>query len=261
MLSAMQIDRFAREGAVTLDTPFTEDLVEAAAAELDRLCPYIPDPARGDNAFRVQRSNDYHEPALLELIQHPFLEQVARRILGAEAVDFFATAIAKTYPQPGEAFRFWEHVDIKYATTDLDAVPRRMVCSCLVWLTDVTPDRAPLMYRPGSHRQIAAAMDRRPEYIDNPQNFEHLPRLDYAAPVPLLARKGQLTACTTSTVHGASNCTGTQPRKVLFATFVPKGFEIRANMASVNKRQKYVESLRPRLRPERRHILPDPVPA
>jgi ectoine hydroxylase-related dioxygenase (phytanoyl-CoA dioxygenase family) len=207
--------------------------------------------------YRLQVSNCYFDSRLLNIIQHPFQEEIARSALGAEQVQFCATAAAKTFPEPGSAFSFWEHVDIKYRLSDLDASPRRIICSCLLWLTEVTIDRAPLMYRPGSHRQIAAEMEKDPTYIDNPVELDQLPKLPYSDPIPLLAKKGQMTVCTTATIHGASCNTGQLDRKVLFVTFTPRGVSLRVNMATEEKRRAYHRELKSKLRPERRHIVVD----
>jgi hypothetical protein len=256
MISACEIEQFDKAGAVTIDSPFTDAQLNAADEVFDRLLVQQK-PANGTKTpTRIQRDGCL-EPALLDIIQHPFMEETTRRTLRAEEVEFFAHAIVKSYPEPDEPFSFWEHVDIKYSTSDLDEVPKRMICSCLLWLTDVTPDRAPLMFRPGSHRLIATDVDKNNSYIDNPQPFQALPKLPYADPVPVLARRGQVTVCTTATVHGASVNTGTKDRKVMFVTFVPKGYEIRANMSSIEFRRNCLREMRKLLRPERRHIIHD----
>lgn len=258
MLTAEQLNAFVNTGAVTIDTPFSQAEIDGAAAAIDR---FFPPAVTGKSMhdYRRQQSNSFFDAELLALIQHPFLEAIACAALSTREVEFKATAIAKTFPEPGRQFEFWEHVDIKYSLSDLDATPRRMICSCLIWLTDVTPDRAPLMFRPGSHRQIAADMERNPAYIDNPADIASLPRLPYAEPQPLLARKGQMTVLTTAMIHGASNNIGTLDRKVIFITFVPRGAAIRANMASDQQRRAYLQQLRPLLAPERRHIIPEEV--
>jgi ectoine hydroxylase-related dioxygenase (phytanoyl-CoA dioxygenase family) len=256
MMTEQQLHEFVTVGATTIDTPFTAAQIDAAAGAVDREFPDAP-VGTTMRDYRLQHSDSYFYPELIALIQHPFLESVAKRTLRSESVEFCATAIAKTFPEPNGKFDYWEHVDIKYRLSDLDATPRKMICSCLIWLTDVTPDRAPLMFRPGSHRQIAADMEIRPSFIDNPVSFDQLPKLDYADSQPLLARKGQMTVCTTSLIHGASNNIGKLDRKVMFVTFVPQGFAIRANMASAQKRMEFKNKLRGLLSPERRHIIPE----
>jgi hypothetical protein len=258
MIGLSQIEEFNRNGAVTIDAPFTAAELSSAADVFDRLLVQER-PANGTKPpARVQRDGSLDQP-LLELIQHPFLEETAKKTLEAAEVEFFAHAIVKSYPEPGVPFAFWEHVDIKYGTRDLDATPKRMICTCLVWLTDVTPDRAPLMFRLGSHRQIAAEVDKDNSYVDNPVPIQALPKLAYADAQPLLARRGQVTVCTTAGIHGASVNTGTKDRKVMFVNFIPRGYEIRANMSTNERRLAYLREMRLRLRPERSHIIPEPV--
>ena len=254
MITAEQIDAFDRLGAVTIDSHYTQKELDAASEAFDRLLPLRLRPDGSPAGYRMQK-DDFFEPALIDVLQHPQLEEIAQRALFAQEVEYFGFAAAKTYPEPGAKFEYWEHVDIKYSSADLDARPRRMICSCLVWFTDVTPDRAPLMFRPGSHRQIAAHMQQHPDYIDDPQNFDKLPKLPYADPQPLLARRGQITVCTTAAVHGGSVCTGPLDRKVMFVTFVARGARIRANMRQVEERHAYLRELRTKLRPERRHLI------
>lgn len=256
MIGTREIEQFDKLGAVTVDAAIAEDQLNAAADVFDRVLVQ-EQPANGTKPLtRVQRDGRLDQP-LLDIIQHPFMEETAKRTLGAADVEFFAHAIVKSYPEPGVPFSFWEHVDIKYSTRDLDGVPKRMICSCLLWLTDVTPDRAPLMFRPGSHRMIAAEVDKDNSYIDNPAPLQALPKLPYADPQPLLARRGQVTVCTTAAIHGASVNTGTKDRKVMFVTFVPKDHEIRANMSAIESRRKYLREMKKLLRPERSHIIVD----
>ncbi|HYF51924.1 MAG TPA: phytanoyl-CoA dioxygenase family protein [Planctomycetota bacterium] len=257
MINEKQLEAFDRDGAVTIDGPFSGEQIAAAADCVDQLLDRCRRDGGPDLGYRLQRTADFHDPELLDIIQHPALEQIAQKALRADEANFFTAAIAKTYPEPGKSFSFWEHVDIKYRTCDIDASPRRMICSILLWLTDVTMDRAPMMYRPGSFRVLAKHMDKNPQYIDNPQAFHDLPHLNYGNPHALLAKAGQITVCTTANIHGASVNIGTLDRKVIFMPFIPKGYPIRANMAIMDKMLKWHDELRPLLRPERRHILPE----
>ena len=219
-ITAVQLEQFDRLGAVAVDSPFS-------GAEL------------------------------LTLLQHPFLEQVASRVLRADSVEFFTSAILKTYPQQGAEFDFWEHVDIRYHTADLEAVPRRMLCSLWIWLSDVEEDRGPLMYRPGSQRLIAAHMEAHPSQIDK-SGVDQLPDLAYAPSVPLLARAGQVSVFTTATIHGASINTGQTPRRAMAVNFIPKGLEMRPTWSTARNldgRDRYHRKLKALFPPDRQHIL------
>jgi hypothetical protein len=256
MLTTNQINQFAEFGAVTIDSPFTDEHITRATEAFDRLLPFV-EPGEGEAPQHRVSSRDIFEQPLIDFIQHPALEQCAKEILGSEAVELFATAIIKSYPQPDAEFRFSEHVDIKYRLSDIDSRPRRMFCSCLVWLSDVTEKTAPLMYRPGSHRLIGEHMEQHLDYIDDPVNIAHLPDLPFADPEPLKVKKGQVSLLTTGMIHGASTNVGDHPRRVMFIPFSPKGTEVRANMKTAEQRYDYYRALRPLLRPERRHILPE----
>src|SRR5262249_11941784 len=141
------------------------------------------------------------------------------------------TAIVKAYPQPNTPWSFEQHVDVQYTTADLNAVPRRMICSYFLWITDVNERRAPMMCRPGSHWLIAAERERIAELQGTSppgggRPLAQLPALDYPDPIPLLARAGQVSVLTTATVHGASTNVDTEPRKNLVVTFTAAGVEI-----------------------------------
>ena len=72
MISSEQIDAFLQRGAVTIDTPLTPDQIDRASRALDRLLPQ-QDPPRS----RVGLTCSYYDEEVLELIQHPFFEEVA----------------------------------------------------------------------------------------------------------------------------------------------------------------------------------------
>jgi hypothetical protein len=260
MITDQQARQFIEEGAVTIDTPLTPDQIRAAAAALDRRLPFTP-PAEGRPArYRLQETCSFDDPELVEIIQHPFFEEVAKRALRADAVRFFQTAIVTSYPEPGAAFRFDQHVDIQYSLSDLNATPRRMICSYFLWLTDVNERRAPMMVRPRSHWLIAGERERHPELRNAPprvagMSLSQLPALPYADPVPLLARAGQVSVLTTATVHGASVNIDTVPRQAIVLTFTPAGLEIGLPPDQSEQKRAYDQALRQRLRPERAHII------
>jgi hypothetical protein len=255
-VTAQQVEAFLREGAVTLDTPFTPDEVAAAAAALERLLPPPTEPGR----YRASRTCDYFDEELLALIQHPFLEETAKRMLAAPAVTFLQTAALATYPQPEGPFTFDQHVDLQYTRDDLDAIPRRIVCSYFIWLSDVTETRAPMMFRPGTHRPLAdhwqgcrEPAGATPRVHGIP--LADLPGLDYPEPQPVLARAGQATALTTAAVHGASVNLDSEPRRALVVTFTAAGVVCGLPPAQQEAKERYDARLRAQLRPDRRHLV------
>lgn len=260
MITEQQLQQFLEIGAVTIDTPLTGQQIGAAAAAMDRLLPFQPAEEGRAARHRVGTTCSFEEPALLEILQHPFFEEVARRVLRAEDVRFFQTAIVTSYPQPETPFRFDQHVDIQYCLSDIHATPRRMICSYFLWLTDVSERRAPLMLRPGSHLLIAAERERDPMLRAAPPavagvSLPQLPALPYADPIPLTARAGQVSVLTTATVHGASVNMDVVPRKVMVITFTAAGVEIVLPPAQAEQKRTYDQMLRRHLRPDRAHIV------
>lgn len=250
---------FLEQGFATIDTPLTATEIGAASDAFDRLAPFQP-PAAGEKPrYRVALGGTF-EPALLDLIQHPFFEEVTKQALETEEVRFFQTALTVSYPQPDTPFSFDQHVDIQYCASDFRARPRRIICSYFLWLTDVNERRAPLMFRPRSHLLLAEANERRGAGDDEvrtvrPARMELLPALPYADPMPLLARAGQVSVLTTSAVHGASVNVGDTARKVMVITFIAAGVRIGLPENQAEAKRTYDASLRELLRPERRHII------
>jgi len=263
VISAAQIARFLQDGAVTVDTPFTVDQIQAAAAAFDRIVPAAPPDAQGQQRFRTSTTCSFFDPELVDLIQHPFLEEVARGVLDAKDVKFLQTAALATYPQPAGPFTFDQHIDLQYTRADLEASPRRIVCTFFLWLSDVTASRAPLMYRAGSHVPLADCWQRQPglqqhlpRVIGIP--LADLPALEYGDPQPVLARAGQATVLTTAMVHGASVNLDSLARKALVVTFTAGEIKVALPPAQQEAKDAYEAGLVLRLRPERRHILAAP---
>jgi hypothetical protein len=260
LITKQQLQQFIEDGAVTIDAPLTAAQIDAAAAALDRRLPFVPAAEGRPARYRAGMTCSYDDPELLEIIQHPFFEEVAKQALRADQVHFFQTAITIAYPQPDTPWSFEQHVDIQYSRSDLEAVPRRMICSYFLWLTDVNERRAPMMFRPGSHWLIAEERERDPQLRNvvprvAPTALARLPPLGYAEPIPLLARAGQVSVLTTGAVHGASVNVDTTPRKVLVLTFTAAGAAIELPPDQAEQKRAYDAALRRCLRPERAHIV------
>ena len=261
MITEKEIQQFSEIGAVTIDTPLTQQQLTAASTVFDRLLPFCEPEAGEKPRYRVGTTCSFYDPELLDIIQHPFFEEVAKRVLRADEVRFFQTAIVTTYPQPNTPFSFDQHVDIQYCLSDLEATPRRMVCSYFLWIRDVTEQRAPLMYRPGSHRLIAEERENQPELegiapLVAGVSLAGLPPLDYADAIPVVAKAGQVTVLTTGMVHGASVNVDTAPRKAMVITFTAADVEIGLLQNQMETKRTYDRELKKRLRPERAHIVP-----
>ena len=257
MITEQEIQQFSELGAVTIDAPLTQQQLTAASGVFDRLLPGPGEKPR----YRVSTTCTFYDPELLDIIQHPFFEEVAKQVLRADEVRFFQTAIVTTYPAPNTPFSFDQHVDVQYCLSDLDATPRRMVCSYFLWIDDVTAQRAPLMYRPGSHRLIARERENQRELKGSAPHvggvsLPELPQLGYADAIPVVARAGQTTVLTTAMVHGASINVDTTPRKAMVITFTAAGVEIGLPQNQAETKRDYDRELKKRLRPERAHIVP-----
>jgi ectoine hydroxylase-related dioxygenase (phytanoyl-CoA dioxygenase family) len=255
MMTDEEVRQFNEAGAVTIDTPLTTQEVADAAAALDRLLPFD-----GQNP-RPSRTCDYYDPALVAIIQHPFFEETARRVLQAPHVHFFQTAILVAYPEPETPFSFWQHVDIQYRLRDFQAVPKNILCSFFLWLSDVNEKRAPMMVRPGSHLLLGDYREHDPDWEGDPPRvapvpLANLPTLPYADPIPLTATAGQVSVLTTATVHGASVNVDSEPRRNFVLTFTAADVTIALPAGEEAQKREYHRELRARLRPERTHIIP-----
>jgi ectoine hydroxylase-related dioxygenase (phytanoyl-CoA dioxygenase family) len=259
MITKEQIELFDTQGAVTIDMPLTPKRLAAARRVFDELLPQ-EDPDTGNHRNRVGQTGNIFEQELLDIIQDPFLEEVAKKVLRTEAVTFFQTAIIKAYPEPGAEFSFSEHTDIQYSTSDFESIPRRMVCSYFLWLSDVNERRAPMMHRPGSHLLIAKHRENDPESAKvapavKGTSKELLPKLPYSDPVPVLATAGQVSVLTTSMVHAGSTNIDTEPRYAFVITFHPREFYIGLPESQAEAKVKYDAELKEHLRPDRRHLI------
>ena len=262
MITEQEIQQFSEMGAVTIDTPLTQQQLSTASAVFDRLLPFCEPEAGEETRYRISTTCTFYDPELLDIIQHPFFEEVAKRVLRADEIHFFQTAIVTTYPAPNTPFSFYQHVDVQYYLSDLDATPRHIVCTFFVWIDDVTAQRAPLMYRPGSHRLIAKYRENQPGLKSSTPlvggvMLEGLPVLDYTEAIPVVAQAGQTTVLTTAMVHGASTNVDIVPRKAMVITFTAAGVEIGLPQNQEETKQAYHRELKRRLRPERAHIVPD----
>jgi hypothetical protein len=255
MLTESEIERFDEAGAVTIDTPLTAQEIAGACEAFDRLLPFRAGQPR------PSLTCSYSDPEILDIIQHPFFEEVARQALRADAVHYFQSAILTAYPEPDKPFSFWQHVDIQYRLADFQATPKAIICSFFLWLTDVNERRAPMMFRPGSHLLIAAERQRDPDWPAGPARvapvpLAQLPPLPYTEPIPLTAKAGQVSVLTTAAVHGASVNVDALPRKNLVLTFTAAGVAIGLPPHEEEQRLAHNRELKARLRPERAHIIP-----
>lgn len=108
----------------------------------------------------------------MNIYQHPFIEGVAKQLLFADAVTFHGLAMSKTYTLRVAKKVLGEYLDTKYSNSEFMAWPRRIGISALIYFTDVTTERAPFKFWPGSHIPIGKYYDDHPDLLD----YEGAPR-------------------------------------------------------------------------------------
>jgi hypothetical protein len=271
-MSGAEVEQWSRTGVVTCRTPLCDDADLLCAAQECMLRKFPrPRPTEGGGRLSGMMAADPAEQALIDVAQHPWFEAAAKQCLRADTVRFCAAACATSYPQGG-AFKFDQHVDIQYTEEEWEASPRRVVVSFFIWLAEANSRRAPLVYRPGSHRLIAAENSRRhragevrrlawedgapwgaPPPLDGPAtvhgaSLQLLP-LPFEEPVPAEGPAGSATVTTTALVHGASSNVDDAPRMSMHLTFCASAVDI----CNFSFPELWAE-LQPLLRPERQHI-------
>ena len=233
MLSPEQLRSFDEVGAVTLDAlgDRHNPLIDGLEAMLDAHAAHAAD---GQNHRRmVPMETRMSTPAFLEWVSSEWLEKVACELLRTDRVQFFQSgSCGCAYPQARPAdgsygttdedaarwrrSTFSGHVDTWVSQDDWEATPRRTILLFWLWLNDVTVHRAPMMVCPGSHLPIAAANQRRGApllphaggrpygsyALDTAGDGTGIPVFPDASVIsdatPLLAKRGQVTALTTS---------------------------------------------------------------
>ena len=116
------------------------------------------------------------------------------------------------------------------------------------------------MFRPESHLLIGTEREKSSSTRGVVPTVEgvkmsNLPELPYVDPIPIVAKAGQVSVLTTSTVHGASVNLDSEPRKAFIVTFHANEVEIGLPANQAEMKHKYDRELKRRLRPERLHIL------
>ena len=279
MITNTQINTFEQEGAVTIDTPLTDDQLTQTAQLMDTLLPLGP-PRPGEKKPRYRvGENSLLQPSFVSIIANPFFEEVMKKLLYTDNVVITNTAIRKTHPQPNAKFEIGEHTDITYGLADMASKPRRMDLGLFIWIKDVGPKTAPLMYRPKSHLQIAQWMDDRPTYltkstdINNYVNMQDThsrpaghakhpddwPDLEFEDPIPVVGHAGQVSVVNQAAIHGASTNVDTKPRYSFFIGFRPRDVVMGEAKSRFNGRRSYLPKLREVLPPDRHHLIPDDV--
>jgi len=156
----------------------------------------------------------------------------------------------------------------RYTLEQWEGTPRRALVSFFIWFDAANSRRAPLMYRPGSHRVVAARNTATgTDAVSRMEEGRRLPELlqtgglsadSFEEPVPAEGPAGSVTVTTTTLVHGAATNIDDSPRFSMHLTFGAKEFVEAAYdglFVGGFAFPRHWAELAPRLRPERRHIV------
>ena len=267
-----ELVQYERDGAVTTDSPFSSEELDRAEAAWDRL----------------KESGDppYEDPDYVDVVQHPYFEEVAKKVLRAESVHlWWGLSPHERPPWKGpfsssrDQWAGGSHVDIQATWEDFQATPRRMRAELWFWLNDVPEDRGAMRILPGSHRPIMEHWSRvltsehkamlprvhglrsdpketAPAYPEHVPELMDTPWLDQE-PVPFTASRGQILVLCSAGMHSAWQNEDTVPRKAMGTSWVADGVSCGLPKDQRDAVVAYFPKLREKLRPERRHIVPD----
>ena len=283
-----QVEAFERDGFVTVGSTWSDGLIEDVSEIVDRqLGLYVDEatqsripekqrnlPGQTPKSYRIGLNSPLEAP-YIRMLEDPFLEVLAKRMLHADSVHVASVEPRNSHPEPNAELKINEHTDMTLSLADLASTPRQMALLLFVWLADVDDRCAPLMVRPGSHRRIAEWMGDKPRYMLGPWDRNdyinvpdetslpvflpawrgQLPELDYADLVPCVARAGQVTVLNPAIIHSATNNIGQTNRKTVIVTMLPSSGEIGETKVRRTNRLNYVGKLKMLVSPDRSSIL------
>ena len=267
-----ELEQYEKDGAVTIDGPFSKGELDRAEAAWDRL--------------RESGDPPYEDPDYVNVVQHPYFEEVAKKVLRADSVHLWwglspheRPPWSSEFASPRDQWANGSHVDIQATWEDFQAPPRRMRAELWFWLNDVPEDRGAMRILPGSHRPIMEHWSRvltdehkamlprvhgirRNPKENHPAYPEHLPDLMDTPwmdqePVPFTAKRGQILVLCSGGLHSAWQNEDSVPRKAMGTSWVANG--VRCGLPK-NQREDlmaFFPKLREKLRPERLHIVPE----
>ena len=274
MFTDTQLAQYEKHGAVTIDSPFTTDQLDRAEAAWDRLKQSGREP--------------YEDPDYIEVIQHPYFEEVAKKLLRANTVHLWWGLAPHERPPTNPPYASnrdqWAngcHIDIQATLEDFEATPRRMRAELWFWLNDVPAHRGAMRILPGSHRHIMEHWSR----ILQPDHKAQLPRVHGLRPAPVskntpafpeyipdmynstpwiqqdpspaVAHRGQILILCSAGLHSAWMNEDDVPRKAMGTSWVATGVSCGLPKNQRDAVMDFFPRLRSKLRPDRTHIVPD----
>ena len=274
MFTDAQLEQYEEQGAVTIDTPFTPAQLDRAEAAWDRL--------QADRSIKP-----YEDPDYVDVIQHPYFEEVAKKVLRADAVHLWwglapheRAPSPSPHPAPQDQWAGGCHADIQATLEDFEATPRRMRAELWFWLNDVPANRGAMRILPGSHRPIMthwsqvltsaqkAKLPRvhglRPEPVSEKSAAfpEYIPAMGEKPwieqePTAASARRGQILILCSAGLHSAWANEDTIPRKAMGTSWVATGVPCGLPKEQRDALMAFFPPLRSKMRPERAHIAPE----
>lgn len=272
-LTEEQLAQYERDGAVTIDTPFTEAELDRAEAAWDRI--------------KQSGNPPYEDPDYIEVMQHPYFEELAKDVLRAQGVHLWwglapheRGPASKPTDDPRQQWATGCHTDIQATWEDFTATPRRMRAELWFWLNDVPEDRGAMRILPGSHRPImeywsqvltpqhkamlprvhglrpAPVSEKVPAYPEHVPDLADTPWVDHE-PTPAVARRGQVLILCSSGLHSAWQNEDSVPRKAMGTAWVAEGVNCGLPKNQREALMDFFPKLRSKLDPARAHIVPE----
>lgn len=271
MITDEQLAEYEESGVVTIDGPLSVEELDRAEAAWDRL--------------RGSGEKSYNDPDYVDVVQHPYFEEVAKRVLKAEAVHLWwglSPHERQPWTGPFDSERDqWAngcHTDIQATWEDFLATPRRMRAELWFWVNEVPRDRGAMRILPGSHRPIMEHWSR----VLTPEHKKMLPRVhglkpnpsenaaaypEYVPelvdtpwldqdPVPYDAKRGQILVLCSAGLHSAWQNKDSVPRKGLGTSWVAAGVPCGLPRNQREDMLAFHAQLKGKLRSDRAHIVP-----
>jgi len=267
-----ELEQYERDGAVTIDGPLSTEELDRAEVAWDLL----------------KESGDppYEDPDYVNVVQHPYFEEVAKKVLRADSVHLWwglspheRPVSTKPFDTPRGQWAKGSHVDVQATWEDFQATPRRMRAELWFWVNEVPEDRGAMRILPGSHRPIMEHWSRvlTPEHkamlprvhgirfnpSENAQAYpEHLPNLldkpwVDQEPVACTAKRGQILVLCSGGLHSAWQNEDSVPRKAMGTSWVADGVSCGLPKPQRDGLMDYFPKLKEKLDPDRAHIVPD----